>query len=84
MFLSRLSGRDASAWGERSRDDTPAGWRRAGCRRWCARLDAHIAKAAPFMQPILAHIRQLVDKTLPDVEEAIKWPMLFSTETPGN
>jgi len=34
------------------------------------RVDAYIASVAPFAQPIL---RQLVHKTLPDVEEAIKW-----------
>src|SRR5471030_1271257 len=41
------------------------------------RTDAYIAKAAPFAQPILTHIRELVHKSLPDVEEAIKWSMPF-------
>jgi hypothetical protein len=42
-----------------------------------ARVDAYIAKAAPFAQPVLTHIRELVHKALPDVEEAIKWSMPF-------
>ena len=38
-----------------------------------AKVDAYIEKAQPFAQPILKHIRELVHKTLPDAEEAIKW-----------
>ena len=41
------------------------------------RVDAYINKSAPFAQPILAHIRQLVHQTLPDVEETIKWSHAF-------
>jgi uncharacterized protein YdeI (YjbR/CyaY-like superfamily) len=37
------------------------------------RVDAYIAKAAPFSQPILAHLRELVHKACPDCEETIKW-----------
>ena len=37
------------------------------------RVDAYIAKAAPFAQPILTHLRALVRRALPDVEEGIKW-----------
>ncbi len=37
------------------------------------RIDAYINKAAPFAQPILHHIRQLVHKACPQVEETIKW-----------
>ena len=37
------------------------------------RVDAYIAKAAPFAKPILRHIRQLVHAACPDVEETIKW-----------
>ncbi len=37
------------------------------------RIDAYIVKAAPFAQPILAHIRALVHKACPEVEETIKW-----------
>lgn len=39
------------------------------------RIDAYIAKAAPFAQPILIHLRTLVHSVLPGVEEAIKWGM---------
>lgn len=37
------------------------------------RIDAYIAKAAPFARPILNHIRALVHKGCPEVEETIKW-----------
>jgi len=37
------------------------------------RVDAYIAKAQPFAQPIMKHIRGLVHKACPDVEEKIKW-----------
>lgn len=39
------------------------------------RIDAYLAKAAPFAQPILAHVRSRVHAVIPDVEEAIKWGM---------
>ena len=39
------------------------------------RVDAYIAKAAPFAQPILTHLRALVHRALPDCEEGIKWGM---------
>lgn len=39
------------------------------------RIDAYIAKAAPFAQPILAHFRALVRRALPEIEEGIKWGM---------
>ena len=39
------------------------------------RIDAYIAKAAPFAQPILLHIRKVVHAALPEVEEGIKWGM---------
>ena len=39
------------------------------------RIDAYIAKAAPFAQPILAHFRALVHRVLPEVEEGLKWSM---------
>ena len=39
------------------------------------RVDAYIAKAAPFAQPILAHLRKLVHRACPDVEETMKWSM---------
>jgi uncharacterized protein YdeI (YjbR/CyaY-like superfamily) len=40
-------------------------------------IDAYIAKSADFAKPILNHIRELVHKTCPDVEEKIKWGMPF-------
>jgi uncharacterized protein YdeI (YjbR/CyaY-like superfamily) len=40
-------------------------------------VDAYVASAAPFAQPILTHIRELVHKALPDVQEDIKWSMPF-------
>jgi uncharacterized protein YdeI (YjbR/CyaY-like superfamily) len=36
-------------------------------------VDAYIAKAQPFAQPILNHIRKLIHTACPDVEEKIKW-----------
>jgi uncharacterized protein YdeI (YjbR/CyaY-like superfamily) len=36
-------------------------------------IDAQIAKAAPFAQPILTHIRALMHAHLPEGEEAKKW-----------
>jgi uncharacterized protein YdeI (YjbR/CyaY-like superfamily) len=42
-----------------------------------ARVDAYIAKSRPFAQPILIHIRELVHKACPDIEEAIKWSHPF-------
>jgi uncharacterized protein YdeI (YjbR/CyaY-like superfamily) len=39
------------------------------------RIDAYIAKAAPFAQSILAHVRERVHAVVPDAEEAIKWSM---------
>lgn len=37
------------------------------------RIDAYIAKAQPFAQPILSHLRELIHKACPGVEETIKW-----------
>lgn len=37
------------------------------------RIDAYIAKAEPFAQPILQHIRKVVHAACPQVEEKIKW-----------
>ena len=39
------------------------------------RVDAYIANAAPFAQPILKHLRKIVHKGCPQVEETIKWSM---------
>lgn len=37
------------------------------------RVDAYIAKAAPFAQPILSHLRELVHDNCESVEETMKW-----------
>ena len=39
------------------------------------RIDAYIAKAQPFAQPVLTHLRALVHKALPGIDETIKWGM---------
>ena len=40
-------------------------------------VDAYIAKAAPFAQPVLEHMRELMHKAGPDLNETIKWSMPF-------
>lgn len=40
-------------------------------------VDAYIAKAAPFAQPILWHVRELVHKAVPGAGETMKWSMPF-------
>ena len=47
------------------------------------RIDAYIAKAKPFAQPILKHLRELIHKASPQIEENIKWGMP-SFEYKGN
>jgi uncharacterized protein YdeI (YjbR/CyaY-like superfamily) len=37
------------------------------------RIDAYIAKSAPFARPILKHLRAKVHQGCPDVVETIKW-----------
>lgn len=37
------------------------------------RIDLYISKAQPFAQPILIHIRELVHRVCPAVEEKMKW-----------
>ena len=37
------------------------------------RIDAYIAKAAPFAQPILEHVRRRVHAAAPEAEETMKW-----------
>jgi hypothetical protein len=39
------------------------------------RVDAYIAKAQPFAQPILRKLRTLVHKADPEIEETVKWGM---------
>lgn len=41
------------------------------------RVDACIARAAPFAQPILEHLRKLVHQGCPEAEETIKWSSPF-------
>jgi uncharacterized protein YdeI (YjbR/CyaY-like superfamily) len=41
------------------------------------KVDAYIAKAAPFAQPVLNHLRALTHKACPEVEEEIKWGRPF-------
>ena len=41
------------------------------------RIDDYIAKAQPFAQPILQHLRSLVHQANPEVTETIKWGMPF-------
>jgi len=47
------------------------------------RVDAYIAKAQPFAQPILTHLRALVHKAVPEVVETMKWSMPFYTAPNG-
>jgi uncharacterized protein YdeI (YjbR/CyaY-like superfamily) len=42
-----------------------------------APVDAYIAKAAPFAQPILEHLREAVHEAAPGIEETIKWSRPF-------
>ena len=42
-----------------------------------AAVDAYIAKSAPFAQPILIHLREVVHEGAPDIEEAMKWSRPF-------
>jgi uncharacterized protein YdeI (YjbR/CyaY-like superfamily) len=39
------------------------------------RIDAYIEKSPEFAQPILTHLRKLIHKACPDVQETIKWGM---------
>ena len=39
------------------------------------RVDAYIARAAPFARPILTHLRGVVRTAVPEAEETIKWGM---------
>src|SRR5437588_13031569 len=41
------------------------------------RVDAYIKRAQPFARPSLNHLRKLVHRGCPDVEETIKWKMPF-------
>lgn len=39
------------------------------------RIDAYIARAAEFARPLLEHVRGVVHKACPEVEETLKWGM---------
>jgi uncharacterized protein YdeI (YjbR/CyaY-like superfamily) len=41
------------------------------------KVDAYLAKTRPFAQPIMTHLRELVHKGCPEVEETIKWSRPF-------
>jgi hypothetical protein len=41
------------------------------------KVDAYIAKATEFAQPVLRHLRGLVHKACPDVVEEMKWSRPF-------
>ena len=41
------------------------------------RVDAYVAKAAPFARPILRKLRSAVHAACPDGEETVKWGMPF-------
>jgi hypothetical protein len=41
------------------------------------KVDAYLAKTRPFAQPIMSHLRELVHKGCPEVEETIKWSRPF-------
>jgi hypothetical protein len=41
------------------------------------RVDAYVEKAAPFAQPVLTRLRELVHQACPRTTEAVKWGMPF-------
>jgi uncharacterized protein YdhG (YjbR/CyaY superfamily) len=41
------------------------------------KVDAYIARAKPFAQPILQKLRKLMHRGCPGVEEAMKWGQPF-------
>jgi len=43
------------------------------------RVDRYIEKSAPFAQPILTHLRDVVHAACPEAEETLKWSMPFFT-----
>lgn len=42
-----------------------------------ARVDAYIAKAGAFAQPVLMRVRELMHMACPEVEETMKWSHPF-------
>ena len=45
----------------------------AASKSYLPAVDKYVASAPAFAQPILTHVRKLIHKTLPEIEEAIKW-----------
>jgi uncharacterized protein YdeI (YjbR/CyaY-like superfamily) len=41
------------------------------------KVNVYIARAQPFAQPVMEHLRQLIHKACPEVEETIKWSRPF-------
>ncbi|MBL7698204.1 MAG: DUF1801 domain-containing protein [Chitinophagaceae bacterium] len=41
------------------------------------RIDHYIANSAPFAQPVLNYLRELVHAVCPDAEETMKWSMPY-------
>ena len=41
------------------------------------KVDAYLARAQPFAQPIMEYLRELVHKACPEIEETIKWSRPF-------
>jgi len=39
------------------------------------KVDEYIARSEPFVRPILNHFRNLIHRTIPDVEERMRWNM---------
>ena len=48
------------------------------------RIDDYIDQAAPFAQPILRHLRELVHSAVPDLGETLKWGMPHFTHNGKN
>ena len=46
-------------------------------RNFNSKVNMYVAKVQPFAQPIMKHLRDLVHKGCPEVEEAIKWSRPF-------
>jgi uncharacterized protein YdeI (YjbR/CyaY-like superfamily) len=46
-------------------------------KQYDPRVDAYVNKVKPFAQPIMEHLRELVHKGCPEVEETIKWSRPF-------
>jgi len=79
-------GRSGHPYEPRHAVDVGTPWIRFAVSRYTAgvrksepdpRIDAYIAKAAPFAQPVLTHMRALVHNACPNVVEEIKWGRPF-------